>query len=61
MSVKGSWQRPGEGYAEGWDAIFGKKKPACEYCNDSGLVDEDLPDSGLTVINCPMCRDERED
>lgn len=25
MGVKGSWQRPGEGYAEGWDAIFGKK------------------------------------
>jgi hypothetical protein len=25
MGVKGSWQRPGEGYADGWDAIFGKK------------------------------------
>lgn len=22
MGVKGSWQRPGQGYAEGWDAIF---------------------------------------
>lgn len=27
MGVKGSWQRPGQGYAEGWDAIFGKKEP----------------------------------
>lgn len=27
MSGKGSRQRPGQGYAEGWDAIFGKKEP----------------------------------
>lgn len=27
MGVKGSWQRKGQGYAEGWDAIFGKKEP----------------------------------
>lgn len=28
MGVKGSWQRKGQGYAEGWDAIFGKKEPS---------------------------------
>lgn len=27
MSGKGSRQRPGQGYAEGWDAIFGNKEP----------------------------------
>jgi hypothetical protein len=25
MGVKGSWQRPGEGYGDGWEAIFEKK------------------------------------
>jgi len=32
MSGKGSRQRPGEGYAEGWDAIFGKKERGCPQC-----------------------------
>jgi hypothetical protein len=34
MSGKGSRQRPGEGYAEGWDAVFSNKiqaAPADSY------------------------------
>jgi hypothetical protein len=46
MSGKGSRQRPGQGYAEGWDAIFGKMEPSvspqwesltCEQLHDQVL------------------------
>ena len=30
---KGSGRRPGEGYQDGWDRIFGKPKKTCPPCN----------------------------
>jgi hypothetical protein len=37
MSGKGSRQRPGAGYAEGWDAIFTNADASgkCPVCNES--------------------------
>jgi len=42
---KGSQQRPGTGYAEGWDRIFGKKDPLqelVELTESMGLCDSDF-------------------
>lgn len=30
---KGSDRRPGEGYQDGWDRIFGRKPKTCPPCN----------------------------
>ena len=36
---KGSDRRPGNGYQDNWDKIFGGKPKTCPYCADEALKD----------------------
>ena len=57
---KGSDRRPGEGYSDGWDRIFGKpKEKACEgvcsKCSHSASTSESKPDAvSAMCVNGPQ-------